>query len=100
VAAAAPTQTATKAAADAKKVAKVLTSSDYFQKYARDSLVYSAGLGGLIGLGIISPNTAFANMVTTLALSGLVGYHTGSLKFVSLPTVAILSKYYLNFFTI
>ena len=74
--AAATPATASKAAADAKKVAKVLTNSDYFQKYARDSLAYSAGLGGLIGLGLVSPNPAFANMITTLALSGLVGYHT------------------------
>ena len=59
---------------DAKADAvKILTDKDYFQKYLKDSLFYTAGLTGLIGLGIISPNAAFANMVTTLGLSGIVG---------------------------
>jgi NAD(P) transhydrogenase len=63
-------------AAKKQAVKKVLTDQDYFQQYLKDSLKYTAGLGGLIGLGIISPNPAFANMVTTLSLSGIVGFHT------------------------
>lgn len=63
---------------DAKKqeLKKILTDADYFRKYLKDSVVYATGLSGLIGMGIISPSPAFANMITTLALSGIVGYHT------------------------
>ena len=42
----------------------------------KDSLLYTTGLGALLGLGIISPNPQFANMITTFALSGIAGYHT------------------------
>lgn len=63
------------AAAAAKKEVKK-EEINYFNKYLKDSLTYTGGLGGLIGLGIISPNAAFANMITTFALSGIVGYHT------------------------
>ena len=62
---------------DAKaEVAKLLADTNYFQKYLKDAMVYTAGLGGLIGLGIVSPNSLFANMITTFSLSGIVGYHT------------------------
>lgn len=62
---------------DAKaEAAKIIAETNYFQKYLKDSATYTLGLTGLIGLSAISPNTAFANMVTTLALSGIVGYHT------------------------
>ena len=73
-AATAPTpQVIKEAKADA---AKLLADTNYFQKYLKDAMVYTAGLGGLIGLGIVSPNSLFANMITTLSLSGIVGYHT------------------------
>ncbi|KAI8429977.1 hypothetical protein MSG28_000432 [Choristoneura fumiferana] len=42
----------------------------------KDSFMYSTGLASLIGLGMASPNPAFTTMTTTLALSGVVGYHT------------------------
>jgi len=58
------------------EAAKILAETNFFQKYLQDSLVYTGGIGGLIGLSTISPNALFANMVTTFALSGLVGYHT------------------------
>lgn len=59
-----------------EEVKKLLTDADYFRKYLKDSLVYTTGLSGLIGMSLISPNPAFANMITTLSLSGIVGYHT------------------------
>ncbi|CAF2756626.1 unnamed protein product [Rotaria sp. Silwood2] len=59
----------------AQKAAAALTPN-YFAKYLKDSLMYTTGIGGLLGLGIISPNPQFANMITTFALSGIVGYHT------------------------
>ncbi|CAF4687414.1 unnamed protein product, partial [Rotaria magnacalcarata] len=49
---------------------------NYFAQYLKDSLLYTTGIGALLGFGIISPNAQFANMVTTFALSGIVGYHT------------------------
>lgn len=39
-------------------------------------MVLFSGLGGLLGLGVVSPNPAFTTMMTTLSLSGIVGYHT------------------------
>ena len=35
-----------------------------------------SGLGGLLGLGMASPNPAFTTMMTTFGLAGIVGYHT------------------------
>ncbi|XP_058944433.1 NAD(P) transhydrogenase, mitochondrial-like [Pocillopora verrucosa] len=34
----------------------------------------ATGLGSLLGLGVISPNPAFATMVTTFSLAGVIGY--------------------------
>ncbi len=47
-----------------------------FKTTLKQSLVYTAGLGSLLGLGIITPTPAFSTMVTTFSLSGIVGYHT------------------------
>lgn len=47
-----------------------------FNETLKDAFLYSTGLAGLIGLGIAAPNPAFTTMTTTLALSGVVGYHT------------------------
>lgn len=33
-------------------------------------------MGGLLGLGMVSPNPAFTTMMTTFGLAGIVGYHT------------------------
>lgn len=35
-----------------------------------------AGIGSILGLGIASPDANFTSMLTTLGLSGIVGYHT------------------------
>lgn len=47
-----------------------------FNETMKSSLTYTTGLGTLIGLGVISPNPAFTAMMSTFALSGIVGYHT------------------------
>lgn len=47
-----------------------------FNETMKSSLTYTAGLGTLIGLGVVSPNPAFTAMMSTFALSGIVGYHT------------------------
>ncbi len=60
----------------AGKAAVQALPPNYFTKYLKDSLIYTTSLGSLLGLGIISPNAQFANMITTFALSGIVGYHT------------------------
>jgi len=49
---------------------------NYFNVTLKDSLVYTTGLGSLIGLGMGSPNPAMTQMMTTFCLSGIVGYHT------------------------
>ncbi|XP_041974230.1 NAD(P) transhydrogenase, mitochondrial [Aricia agestis] len=47
-----------------------------FNETLKDTFLYSTGLASLIGLGVASPNPAFTTMTTTLALAGVVGYHT------------------------
>ncbi|GBP31227.1 NAD(P) transhydrogenase, mitochondrial [Eumeta japonica] len=47
-----------------------------FNETLKDTFMYSTGLAGLMSLGVASPNPAFTTMTTTLALSGIVGYHT------------------------
>ncbi|NWT51913.1 NNTM protein, partial [Erythrocercus mccallii] len=47
-----------------------------FRKTMTTASVYTAGLAGMLGLGIVAPNAAFTQMVTTFGLSGIVGYHT------------------------
>ena len=47
-----------------------------FNVTMKKSLIYTAGLSGLLGLAVISPNPAFNTMVTTFTLSVIVGYHT------------------------
>ncbi|KAK7912471.1 hypothetical protein WMY93_012682 [Mugilogobius chulae] len=47
-----------------------------FNKTLTSASVYTAGLSTCLGLGLISPNAAFTQMVTTFGLAGIVGYHT------------------------
>jgi H+-translocating NAD(P) transhydrogenase len=47
-----------------------------FKETMSSALTYTTGLGTLIALGAISPNPAFTTMMSTFALSGIVGYHT------------------------
>ncbi|KAH1013274.1 hypothetical protein HUJ04_002283 [Dendroctonus ponderosae] len=63
-----------KAAVEAAKVAEVQLSP--FKKTMDNALITTAGVGGLVGLGAISPNPQFTSMLTVLGLSGIVGYHT------------------------
>jgi H+-translocating NAD(P) transhydrogenase len=47
-----------------------------FKDTMSSALTYTTGLGTLITLGAVSPNPAFTTMMSTFALSGIVGYHT------------------------
>ncbi|XP_076614047.1 NAD(P) transhydrogenase, mitochondrial [Chaetodon auriga] len=38
--------------------------------------VYTGGAATLLGLGLVAPNAAFTQIVTTFGLAGIVGYHT------------------------
>ncbi|XP_069689607.1 NAD(P) transhydrogenase, mitochondrial-like [Periplaneta americana] len=49
---------------------------NYFANTLKDALMYTGGLGGVLGLGLASPNPAFTTMMTTFGLAGIVGYHT------------------------
>lgn len=39
-------------------------------------VILSVGLSTCLALGLVAPNAAFAQMVTTFGLAGIVGYHT------------------------
>lgn len=58
------------------KVAKEEKPKDLFMPTFKDSLMYTAGLTGALGLGMVSPNQDFTSMVTVFGLAGIVGYHT------------------------
>lgn len=44
-----------------------------FQTTMQDAVMYSAGLGSVVGIGCISPSPVFMSMVTTFGLAGIVG---------------------------
>jgi NAD(P) transhydrogenase len=60
----------------AKPVKEPPPPPNYFANTMKDSLMYTAGLSTMIGLGIASPNSAFTSMVNVFGLAGIVGYHT------------------------
>lgn len=73
------TKVASPVSAQEKKPAEVkksLPPPDPFNDALKSSLMCTGGMGSLIALGCASPNPAFTTMVTTLGLSGIVGYHT------------------------
>jgi H+-translocating NAD(P) transhydrogenase len=49
-------------------------AGDLFRETLRSSLLTTGALGTIMSLGAASPGPAFSQMVTTLALSGIVGY--------------------------
>lgn len=49
---------------------------NYFANQLQDSLMYTAGLGGITALGVGAPDSNFTNMSTTFGLGCIVGYHT------------------------
>ncbi|XP_052085819.1 NAD(P) transhydrogenase, mitochondrial-like [Mytilus californianus] len=59
-----------------KVVVKEVIPPNKFKIQLNESIQYSVGLTGMVGLGCISPSPAFATMVTTFGLSCIVGYHT------------------------
>ncbi|KAK9879808.1 hypothetical protein WA026_006867 [Henosepilachna vigintioctopunctata] len=60
----------------AEKLKEKQKNEDPLLATVKDSLMCTAGLSGILGLGVVSPNAAFTSMLTTFGLSGLVGYHT------------------------
>uniref|UniRef100_A0A8C9VTF5 proton-translocating NAD(P)(+) transhydrogenase n=1 Tax=Scleropages formosus TaxID=113540 RepID=A0A8C9VTF5_SCLFO len=67
-----PVMQKTVAELEAEKFAEVSP----FKRTMTSACIYTAGLSGVLGLGMISPNSAFTQMVTTFGLAGIVGYHT------------------------
>lgn len=53
-----------------------------FKDTMSSALTYTTGLGTLVALGAVSPNPAFTTMMSTFALSGIVGYHTVSNSYI------------------
>ncbi|KAK1345323.1 hypothetical protein QTO34_014034 [Cnephaeus nilssonii] len=68
----APEKPKTVAELEAEKAATVTP----FRKTMTTASAYTAGLTGILGLGLSAPNLAFSQMVTTFGLAGIVGYHT------------------------
>ncbi|NWR36418.1 NNTM protein, partial [Tachuris rubrigastra] len=68
----APVKQKTVAELEAEKAATITP----FRKTMASASAYTAGLAGVLGLGIVAPNAAFTQMVTTFGLAGIVGYHT------------------------
>ena len=58
------------------KAEVVEAKADPFNTTLKQALMYTGGLGSILGLGVIAPSAAFNTMVTTFSLSGIVGYHT------------------------
>uniref|UniRef100_A0AAR2JSC1 NAD(P) transhydrogenase, mitochondrial n=1 Tax=Pygocentrus nattereri TaxID=42514 RepID=A0AAR2JSC1_PYGNA len=69
---AAPAKQKTVAELEAEKKAEMSP----FRRTMTSAGVYTAGVSTVLGLGIVSPNAAFTQMVTTFGLAGIVGYHT------------------------
>jgi len=67
---------APQAVAAAAKPQKAVVVVNPFADTMKSSLTYTAGLGTLLALGVASPNPAFTTMMSTFALSGIVGYYT------------------------
>ena len=55
---------------------------NYFGDTLKDAFMYTTGLSGALGLGVLSPTPAFAGMVTTFGLAGLVGEFLFSYRYV------------------
>uniref|UniRef100_A0A7N8WYC6 NAD(P) transhydrogenase, mitochondrial n=1 Tax=Mastacembelus armatus TaxID=205130 RepID=A0A7N8WYC6_9TELE len=68
----APVKQKTVAELEAEKAAAVSP----FNRTLTSAGIYTAGVSTCLALGIISPNAAFTQMVTTFGLAGIVGYHT------------------------
>lgn len=64
-------------AAPPTKVAKAPPPPpNYFMETVKSAGTYTGGLASMIALGMLSPNAAFSQMLTTFGLAGIVGYHT------------------------
>lgn len=60
-----------------KKLEKAETEEENpFNTTLKTSLACTAGMSSILALGAASPGTSFTSMLTTLGLSGIVGYHT------------------------
>uniref|UniRef100_UPI00358E088A NAD(P) transhydrogenase, mitochondrial n=1 Tax=Myxine glutinosa TaxID=7769 RepID=UPI00358E088A len=68
----APPKPTTVADQEAEKAASVTP----FQRTLRSATTYTAGIGSVLGLGLLSPGLPFTQIVTTFGLAGIVGYHT------------------------
>ncbi|XP_042560895.1 NAD(P) transhydrogenase, mitochondrial-like [Clupea harengus] len=63
-----------KSVAEIEKEKKALVSP--FKQTMTSAGAYTAAVSTIISLGLIAPNAAFTQMVTTFGLAGIVGYHT------------------------
>nr|CAB3264384.1 NAD(P) transhydrogenase, mitochondrial-like [Phallusia mammillata] len=53
-----------------------VATSPFNAKFREAAVYTTTGLGGLVGLGVLSPSSAVTQMITTCGVSIIVGYHT------------------------
>jgi len=58
----------------AAKEVPVMTEEDYKTLYAASAKRATYAAAGAVGLGLLAPNLAFTSMLSTFALSGVIGY--------------------------
>ena len=52
----------------------VLTDEDYKEIYSTSARQSTYAAAAVLGVGLLSPNPAFSSMLSTFALSGVIGY--------------------------
>jgi NAD(P) transhydrogenase len=57
---------------------QIIRDMDPKSAYMRTAVLATLGSGSLVALGMAAPGPAFNTMLTTFALSGMLGYHTGT----------------------
>jgi len=70
----APQPKAPPAVAKKEVVVEEPVEIDYYSTYMTSALRTTAGAGSLLGMGMLSPDANFSGMMTTFALSGIIGY--------------------------
>ena len=52
----------------------MLTDEDYKDMYSASARRSTYAAAAALGVGLLSPNPAFSSMLSTFALSGVIGY--------------------------
>ena len=58
----------------------VLTDEDYKEIYSTSARQSTYAAAAVLGVGLLSPNPAFSSMLSTFALSGVIGYQVLAMR--------------------